>query len=506
MLLGIDNGGTVAKAALFTPDGRELAVASRKVELLSPHPGWSEIDARQLWRATAQAIREVIARAGIGASQITAIAPTGFGNGLFLVDRAGDPVRNAIASSDSRARAYIERWLAEGRDTAMRPLTMQGIWPAQPNALLNWMRDHEPRSLKSASHYLCCKDYIRMRLTGRANLESTDLSGTSLMDVGRGRYSEEVLAGWGLTDLFELFPPMIESAEIAGTVTSAAADQTGLAPGTPVAGGMFDIDACGLGSGMVDESSLCMIVGTWGNNQYVSRTPVVSQDVFMTTRYSIPGWFLILEGSATSAANLEWFAREFFDAEQQQAGQSGRSVFDLVSQQVASVHPRDSGAVFLPFLYGSNVSLDGKACLFGFDGWQKRAHVLRAIYEGVVFAHRWHVQRLLKFRAMPRAIRLSGGAARSAVWSQIFADIFQVPVEIPDGSELGALGAAIGASVAIGIHKTWPDAVRSMVRLARTHQPDSSLAGVYEAKYQRYLQLLSALAPAWGPLAWRLAE
>ena len=501
-LLGIDNGSTVVKAALFTVDGKELSVASRKVELLAPQPGYDEVDMQALWQITAEAIRETIGEAGINPGDIACIASTGHGNGLYLVDADGAPVRPAIRGSDSRAREYIERWLADGVDDAIRPKTMQAIWPAQPNALLAWMRDHEPESIARANAFLTCKDYIRLRLTGETYQELTDMSGTSLMNVGTGQYDMEVLEAFGIGDMRELLPPLKRPEDICGSVTAEAAAQTGLAAGTPVAGGMFDIDACGLASALVDESQLCMIVGTWGNNQYISQTPVVSKDVFMTSCYAIPGYYLMLEGSATSASNLEWFATEFFAAERQQAADAGKSVYDLCNQLVADTKPEDAGIVFLPFLYGSNVSLDGKACLIGLDGWQSRGHVLRAIYEGIVFSHNWHLERLLQFRSAPERIRLSGGAARSEVWVQIFADILQIPVDVPEATELGALGAAIGAAVAVGCYPSYEVACGAMARFARTCEPNPALAGLYAEKYARYKKVLDAMAPIWSEMAW----
>ena len=138
----------------------------------------------------------------------------------------------------------------------------------------------------------------------------------------------------------------------------------------------------------------------------------------------------------------------------------------------------------------------------GLDGWQTRGHVLRAIYEGIVFSHRWHMERLLQFRAPPARIRLSGGAARSEIWVQMFADILQTPVEVPSGTELGALGAAIGAAVAAGCYPTYEAACAAMVRMSRTCEPNRALADVYQAKYARYRKVLDALAPLWSELVW----
>lgn len=502
-LLGIDNGSTVVKAALFTLDGREVACAGRKLEMADAPPGWSELDAEGLWQSTAAAVREVLEKSEVDPQRIACVGCTGHGNGLYLVDQRGRPVRRAIVGSDTRARQWIDRWLAEGLDRRMRPLTMQAIWPAQPNALLNWMRECEPESLERAAAAVMCKDYTRGRLTGEIFTEITDMSGSSLLNVGTGAYDDAVLEGWRLGDLRRLLPPLRRPEDLCGRVTAEAAEATGLAPGTPVAGGMFDIDACGLSSGMVDENTLTMVAGTWGNNQYIARTPVVHENVFMTSCYAIPGFYLMLEGSATSASNLEWFVTQFFAAERDQAARQGGSVFDLCNRLVSETRPDDAGTLFLPFLYGSNVSFDGKACFVGFDGWQTRGHMLRAIYEGVVFSHKWHVERLLAFRDMPRQVRLTGGAARSEVWLQVFADVLQVPVEVPEGTELGALGAAIGAAVAAGVYPGYEAACGAMVRIARSCDPDRSRAELYAAKYARYLRVLEAMAPLWSDLAWQ---
>ncbi|MBE3068790.1 MAG: carbohydrate kinase [Planctomycetes bacterium] len=498
-LLGIDNGCTMSKAALFTLDGREVAVASRKTETLSPRPGHMERRVDELWKATAEAIREVLEKARAAPGDVACVACAGHGNGLYLVDEAGRPVRDAILSTDSRARDIVAAWLAAGIDKAVRPLTMQCVWAAQPNALLAWLKVHEPEVLRRTRWVLMCKDYVRFRLTGEIRAERTDFSGTSLLNVRTGDYDPRILEAFGLADLAGLMPPLVATADVCGQVTAAAAAETGLKAGTPVAGGMFDIDACALACGITDETQLCMIAGTWGNNQYISETPVVD-DVYMTSCFSMPGYYLMLEGSATSASNLEWFVTEFFGAEREKAEREGRSVYDLCNDLVAATKPGDSGIVFLPFLFGSNANPDAKACLVGAGGWHTRGHVLRAIYEGVVFSHWWHVQRLLKFRKMPEVLRLTGGAARSRVWVQIFADVFQTPVQLPDGTELGALGAAIAAAVAAGVYPGYREAVDGMVRFARIQEPDPAAKALYEAKYAHYLKVIAALDPIWKDL------
>ena len=492
-LLGVDNGGTMSKAALFDTDGRELACASRKVVHLEPHPGWSERDADTMWEDTADAIREVIETSGVDAADIVGVACTGHGNGLYLVDENGDPVRNAINSMDSRAASYIEEWIAAGVDAQVLPMTTQCLWPAQPNALLAWLRDREPETLERAGWVLFAKDFVRTRLTGEIWMERTDMSGSSLMNVVTGEYDDAVLEAFELLDMKPLLPPLRNSHEICGTVTAEAAARTGLAAGTPVAGGMFDIDACGLASGIIDEGQMSLVAGTWGNNQYIAKEPLIDKDLFMTTCYSVPGWFLMLEGSPTSAGNLEWFVRRFVETD----GEGSGSVYQRCDEAVAAIDPADNDIIFLPFLYGTNEKSAAKSSFLGLEAHHTRDDMLLAVYEGIVFSHNHHLQRLLQFRDKPECIRMTGGAAHSEVWVQMFADCFQIPVEIPTGTELGALGAAIAAAVATGIYPGYREAVSAMTRIARRFEPDSMKEKVYAAKYQRYKKAVAALDVIW---------
>ena len=499
-LIGIDNGGTLCKAALFDLAGKEIAVASRKTEMLTPKPGHFERDADRMWMATAESIKELIEKSGVNAADIACVACTGHGNGLYLTDKQGKPVRLAINSMDSRARSYIEKWQGRGLDEKVRPKTMQSLWPGQPNALLAWLKDNEPETMAKAGWVFMCKDFIRFKLTGEIQAELTDMSATSLMDLRTCRYDQELFDIWGISEMISLMPPIVQTAEICGCVTKECAAQTGLQEGTPVAGGMFDIDACGLASGMIDDKQLCMVAGTWGNNQFVSKTPVVDKDVFMTSCYSIPGYYLMLEGSPTSASNFEWFASEFFKADMRLPENKDKSVYQVCEELLQSTS-EDKGLFFLPFVMGANVNPYAKGTFIGLTARHGRGDMVRAIFEGVVFSHKWHVQRLMKFTKMPECIRLTGGAAKSERWVQMFADCFQVPVQIPDGSELGALGAAIAAGVAVKSFGSYAEACGKMVQFSRTQNHDASKRAYYEGKFRGYMTILAALDPVWRAIS-----
>jgi L-xylulokinase len=490
-LLGIDNGGTVTKAALFDTGGHEIAVASRKVESIQLFPGWNERDAGKMWEDTCEVIREVLSLSEISPEQVLGIACTGHGNGLYLVDQNGIPVRNAINSTDTRAQKYVENWRKSGIDKLVLPHTTQSLWSGQPNAILAWLKDNEPESLKKAKWILMAKDFIRMKLTGEFLGEITDMSGTSLMSVIKGVYDNQILKLFGLDEIEDMLPPLIGSADLAGKVLENTAAQTGLKTGTPVAGGMFDIDACALASGIMNEDQMSVILGTWGNNQYISENPLIDKDLFMSSIYAIPGWYLMLEGSPTSAGNLDWFIDTFLQYEKKQFGER---FFEWLNQQVSSVPPESSDIIFFPFLYGNNTGKNIPATFYGIKETHNRSHIIRAIYEGIIFSHKTHIDRLLNFRKAPQVIRCSGGASQSAVWMQMLADTVGIPVEVPKIVQLGALGAAMAAAICAGIYKDFNEGIQNMVRMEGIYEPNNINHEIYMKKFNDYKNIISRLS------------
>jgi L-xylulokinase len=456
-----------------------------------------------LWKSVCEVLKEILEKSKVDPKQVASVTCTGHGNGLYLVANDDTPARNGIISSDGRARKYIEDWTKQDVLGKILHKTQQSIWAAQPNALLRWLLDNEPETMKKTKYLFMVKDFVRYRLTGEAYMELSDMSATSLINVGTGEYDDEVLAAWGLSDWRKIMPPIKRSGDICGKITAVAAELTGLAEGTPVAGGMFDIDACGLAVGMTDETRFCMVAGTWGNNQFISNKPIIDRDIFMTSCYSVDGYWLVLEGSPTSASNLEWFVTQFFEADKELLKLKGmtKSIYEHCSELVSLTDAADTGIAFIPYLYGNPVNLDAKACLFGLDGRHTKHQVMRAVFEGIVFGHCWHTERLFRFRAKPQAIRLTGGAVNSDVWAQMFADIFQLPIEIPAGTELGCFGAAICGAVAAGIYKSYDEACHKMVKISRSFKPNPELAAVYQKKYERFLKLLDVFAPVWHELA-----
>lgn len=500
-LLGIDNGSTVSKAALFDLEGNEIAVASCKVEVQYPRPGWTERDMDSLWDSTATAIRDVLANSGIKPEEIAGIGNTGHGNGIYMLDKQGKPLRNGILSMDSRAAGVVTEWNQNNLLEKVFPYTIQVFWPAQPNALLVWLKENEPDNYANLGAILMVKDYIKYCLTGEVTADYTDMSAASIMDVRNKCYSRELMALYGLADIYDALPPLKRGNEVAGQVTVAAAEKTGLAVGTPVVGGLFDVDACAVGVGVIKANQACLIMGSWSINEVITKEPIVDPGVLQTTIFADGDQYLTIESSATSATNLEWFVNQCCGDERVEAEKRGVSVYEICNEEVASISPEDFNVVFHPFLYGSYVQPTARAGFYGVAGWHTRAHLLRALYEGVVFGHLSHVEKLRKVGAQIDSIHLAGGGSRSKVWSQMFADAIEMPMVVSDGNELGARGVAMAAGVGVGIYKDYEEAIEAAVSVVRIYEPDPKKTPFYLKRFAEYQRLIEVMKSPWDSLS-----
>lgn len=496
-LVGIDNGGTFSKAAIFDEDGNQISVASEGTVTLTPKPGYTERDMEQLWQVNAKAVYAAIEKSGIDPKQIAGVSFSGHGKGLYLIDGEGKPAYHGILSTDSRAWEYIEKWYKDGTNKKVYQKTFQEILVMQPVALLAWLKDHEPEVIEKTRYIFAVKDYIRYMLTGEAYAEYTDFTGANLVNLNTGEYDRELLGLFGIEEAYEKLPPLRYSSDVCGYVTEEASRATGLPAGIPVAAGMFDVDACGIASGLADENQMCMVAGTWSINEFIARNPVTNGSVALNSMFCIPGYYLVEESSPTSAGNMEWFIRNLMDYEKREAKENGGSIYDITNEWVSSIEPQDNSLIFLPFLNGSNEDPLAKGTFVGLTAYHTKKHMLRAVYEGIVFSHLTHVKKLLLNHEIPASIRLSGGAANSRVWVQIFADALQIPVDTISDKELGAQGAAMAAGIAAGIYKDYQDAVNRTVQITDRVMPRPQYREIYEKKYEAYRGVIEGLSKAW---------
>lgn len=493
-LLGLDAGNTVIKAVIFDRTGRELAYAGEEGNSRMPSPGHVERDLGELWANARRVIRTCLDRAGIAAGHIAAIGCAGHGNGLYALDRAGEPLVG-IQSLDTRATGLVETWLAEGVGERTYPIARQRPWPSQTPTLLAWLKRHRPELFKRIGTVFFSKDFVVNRLTGQRVSDVSDMSGAGLLDLSARRYDKALMEAYGLGDYMDLLPPLIESADIAGYVTGAVAAETGLAAGTPVIGGLFDVVASALGSGVSRTGSASIIAGTWSINQVVIDGPDLDGPVFMSSTFDRTR-YMAMENSATSAANLEWLVREFFEGDHT----AEASPFDACCAHAAAVEPAVDDPLYHPYLYGAQQDGHARAGFYGIAGWHTKGHLVRALLEGVAFGHRQHVETIRKAGARFEEAVLSGGGSRSRLWPQIFADVLGVPVSVAMSRETGALGAAIAAGTGVGLFADFTAGANAMVRTDRYYRPNVALAAHYDRRYALYRDIGEAMTPLWRRL------
>lgn len=494
-LIGLDNGGTLIKAIVFDTKGNVLSSASDRTPVITPESGYTERDIEDLWLKNCDCIKRALNDSNINRSQVVGLAISGHGKGLYLWGKDNKPIYNGIASTDNRAWRYPEKWKSDGTFDRNYPKLCQNLMACQQLSLLGWMKDHRPDVYDSIQWVFSVKDYIRFRLTGEAYCEATDISGSGLMNVRDKKFDQEMLDDFGIGEIYRCLGPIRYSSDQCGNLTKEAADLTGLPEGLPIAGGMFDIDACAIAMNVLDPKDMITIAGTWSINEYISREPVLNrEDIMMNSLYAIPGYYLIEECSATSAGNLEWYIENILDKSKVPVGQN---VYDYISEEVQTTDPEKSDVYFLPFLYASNTHPLGKASFIGLTLYHTQADMLRAVFEGVVFSHKMHIERLISTRKAPESIRLAGGVTKSPLWTQMFADILNYPIELFEVKELGSLGAAMAAGVSAGIFKDYQEASAVMTSIDRVIRPNPEMHAKYQKKYEKYCAVCGALDGVW---------
>lgn len=502
-LLGSDIGTSVIKATLFELDGREVRSATAESPVLHPRPLWAEQDMGEVWRGVSDTIREVVEAAGIPADRIAAIGLTGQGDGTWLVDGNGEPVRPAIIWLDGRAADYLGEFQRQGIDKEIFGITGTALNSCNQGLQLRWLQDHEPAALLSAAAALRAKDWAFLRLTGIVSTDETDASFT-YFDIQRRIYDLRVLELLGISQWRRLIPEARPSYQNIGRLQPGVASQLGLPAGLPVVSGPFDVIASALGLGVCAPGDACTILGTAGIHLSVLDTPSESPaGVGYNICHALPNRWVRLLPTMTGTLNLQWFAKEFYAAEARAFGQDGGKLWDTLEAQVWQVGPGAEGVIYHPYIDPAGerapfIEPLARAQFVGLTTQHRREVLLRAVYEGVVFSA-MDCYRILAPKVS--SIKLGGGGARSAFWTQMFADALQCPVQVIQGQEFGAKGAAINAGVAVGLYDSFADAVARTVHPAREYLPDAEAGRVYAELFKVYRNLCSVMRPLWAELA-----
>ena len=494
--LGIDVGTGGTRALVMDSSGNVIASASSEhQDFASPKPGWAEQDPRDWWRACGIAVRQALQSAKLDAKEISCVGFSGQMHGAVLLDSSDEVVRPALIWCDQRSDPQ-SRELEQmfGRDALIR-LTCN---PPLTNFTLTkflWVRENEPQNWARVAHVMLPKDYVRFRLTGERAIDMADASGTLLLDVTNRRWSAEVLNKTGIKE--SLLPALFESPQVCGKISAAGAEATGLTAGTPVVAGAGDQAAGAVGMGIARAGAVSATIGTSGVVFASTDRPAMDpQGRLHTFCHAIPGRWHVMGVTQAAGLSLRWYRDHFGGASPGVQKKDGRDPYDVFAEEASTAPAASEGAFWVPYLMGERTPhLDprARAALIGLTASHTRAHVIRAIMEGVAFSLKDTFTIFDEMKIPVTSIRLGGGGARSPLWRQIQADVYGREVEIVAAEEGAAYGAAILAGVGAGAWSSVEQACDAVVRVAKRIQPNAQDSATMQLAYATYRKIYGAL-------------
>ena len=490
LLLGIDVGTGGSRAVVINETGQIVASATVEHEpFASPQTGWAEQDPDDWWRASVAAIREVVSRDNARSEDIAAVGLSGQMHGSVLLNERDEVVRPALIWCDQRTDKQCEQLTQQIGAEQLIKLTCNPALTGFTLPKMLWVRDNEPEAWQQVRSVLLPKDYVRFRLTGDKATDVADASGTLLLNVAERKWSDEMLAATEID--VSLLPTVFESPEITGTISSSAAELTGLRAGTPVVGGAGDQAGGAVGIGIVQPGAVSATIGTSGVVFAATNSPALDpKGRVHTFCHAVPGRWHVMGVTQGAGLSMRWFRDQFG------AGMGEGDPYDRMTEEAAQVESGSNGLLWAPYLMGERTPhLDphARAALVGLTASHTRAHVIRAIMEGVAFSLRDSFEIFNEMQVPVETIRLGGGGARSALWRQIQADIYGRAVATVEAEEGAAYGVAMLAGVGV---RTWPSVDAACAAVVRTRdrvEPEAKSKKTLDRQYKTYQAMYPAL-------------
>ena len=494
--LGIDVGTGGTRALIMDVQGQVVASASAEHHhFASPRPGWAEQDPRDWWQACGAAVRKALQSGNVRAEDIGCVGFSGQMHGAVLLDSADEVVRPAIIWCDQRSEAQcLELENTIGRDALIRLTCNPPLTNFTVTKFL-WVRETEPQAWHRVAHVMLPKDYVRFRLTGERAIDMADASGTLLLDVANRKWSAEVLSKTGIDQ--KLLPALFESPQVCGKVSAAGAEATGLKVGTPVVAGAGDQAAGAIGMGIARVGAVSATIGTSGVVFASTDRPAMDpQGRLHTFCHAIPGRWHVMGVTQAAGLSLRWYRDQFGGASPGVQKKDGRDPYDVFAEEAAAAPAGSEGAFWAPYLMGErtpHLDPNARGALVGLTASHTRAHVIRAILEGVAFSLKDTFTIFEEMKVPVTAIRLGGGGARSPLWRQIQADVYGHEVEIVAAEEGAAYGAAILAGTGAGAWSSVEQACDAIVRVAKKIVPNQKDSATMQQSYRGYRKIYPAL-------------
>lgn len=500
-LLALDVGTQSVRALLFDPRGEPAGRVRIPIEpYVSPQPGWAENDPDLYWRAIGEACRGLWALPGVRPDSVAGVSLTTQRGTIVVTDAGGRPLRPAIVWLDQRRTEGLPR-IGGLTGLGFRAVGVADTVAAfQADAEANWIRLHEPEVWRQIRRYLLLSGYLVHRLTGRFADSTASQVGYLPFDYRNFRWAKPAAWQWRVVPIDPAWlPELVPPAAPLGEITAEAAAVTGLPAGLPVIAAAADKAAEVLGSGAVDPSVAALSYGTTATVNVTHRRYVEAIPLIPPYPSAVPGAWSVEINVQRGYWMVEWFKRQFAATEVATAAERRIEPEALFDELVDSTPPGAMGLTVQPY-WSPGVRIPGpeaKGAIIGFGDVHTRAHVYRAILEGLAYALRDGADRIAKRGKVPiTELRVAGGGAQSRAALQLTADVFGLPTARPHTHEAAGLGAAIESAVGLGFHPDVESAAREMTRVGAVYDPDPRVHALYDELYERvYRRMYGRLRP-----------
>lgn len=496
LILAHDLGTTGNKATLVDDRGAVVAAVTESYPVDFGPAGRAEQDPEHWWAAVRRATARLLDQTDADSADIAAVSFSGQMMGVVPVDAAGDPVRPAIIWADTRSVHECDAIADAVSVERTYEITGHRLNPTYSLSKIAWLREHEPEAFARTVRVLQAKDFIVARLTGVSVTEPSDASSTNAYDQRSGTWSDELLAAAGVDRA--LFPEIVPSTTVVGTVTPDAARSTGLTAGTPVVIGGGDGPTAALGAGIIEPAD-----GAYaylGSSSWVSvsateplRDPAMRS---MTFNHVVPGAFVPTATMQAGGASLGWITGVLAPGD--------GDAFGPLLDAAATARAAEDGLFFLPHLLGERSPYWNPNARGGFIGVRMdtgRGELMRAVLEGVAFNLSTGLRAFTENGVDVAAVSAIGGAAASSLLLQLFADVWEVPVSgrsLVD--EANALGAAVVGGVGVGLFADFGVA-RGLSTLRDTHEPSVAARDALRRGYDTFIDVYRRLEPVFDAVA-----
>ncbi len=501
-ILAHDLGTTGNKATLFDDEGRLIVSTFGGYETAHPQPTWAEQDPNDWWRAVCNATQALLSRSKVASQDIAGVSFSGQMMGCLPVDAAGNPLRPCIIWADQRGIAPAAQ-LAEyvGEERVYR-ITGHRISPTYSASKIMWVRDNEPDLFARVHKFLHVKDFIAYRMTGAFVTDRSDASGMNLYNLEGGTWSDEILNAIGLDP--RRLPDIHNSTDIIGEITKEAAEQLGLAAGTPVVIGGGDGASAAVGAGAIAEGPAYNYIGSSSWISFAATRPIYDpgRRIF-NWAHMVPNMFAPCGTMQAAGGSYQWLQRQVCWSESREASETGEDVYEIMNRRAAESVPGAHDLLFLPYLQGERSPHWNPKARGGFIGLQvthTRADLIRAMLEGISMNLRTILQSFLDANARIDEVILIGGGAKGELWRQILADVFGRPTLRPRLlDEATSLGAAVAGGVGVGLFHDF-SIIKQRIEIVDRHMPNPEAQAVYNRLYPIFLETYTALVPIFDQL------